>query len=75
MQRILKLFGSSSENDCIFCKICKGKLPSDMLYQDDEIIIFKDISPVAKHHYLVVPKVHIKNTKSLTINNKALGMI
>lgn len=46
-----------------------------MLHQDEEIAIFKDIKPVAEHHYLAIPKVHIKNVKHLTLENKLLGML
>lgn len=63
------MFGSG----CIFCKICTGEAPSDMVYQDDEIAIFKDIKPAAKHHYLAIPKIHIKNAKYLTLDHKVLG--
>ena len=45
-------------NDCIFCKIIAGEIPSAKVYEDDEIVIFKDISPVANIHLLCVPKEH-----------------
>ncbi|HEY8390131.1 MAG TPA: histidine triad nucleotide-binding protein [Clostridia bacterium] len=44
--------------DCIFCKIIKGEIPSKKHYEDDKMIIFEDISPKAKLHYLAVPKHH-----------------
>ena len=44
--------------DCIFCKIAKGEIPSTILYEDDNVIAFKDIEPVAPIHDLVIPKVH-----------------
>jgi histidine triad (HIT) family protein len=47
--------------DCIFCKIIAGKLPADILYQNDKIIVFRDIKHKAKIHLLVVSKEHIKN--------------
>lgn len=47
--------------DCVFCKIIAGKLPADILYQDDKLIIFRDIHPKAKIHFLVVSKEHIKS--------------
>ena len=46
-------------DDCIFCKIVAGELPSDIIYQDDELIAFSDINPLAPVHILVVPKEHI----------------
>ena len=46
-------------DDCIFCKIIKKEIPSDIVYEDDEIIAFKDINPAAPIHILVIPKKHI----------------
>ena len=45
-------------NDCIFCKIVAGEIASAKVYEDDEIVIFKDIAPIAKIHLLCVPKEH-----------------
>lgn len=45
--------------DCVFCQIVAGKLPSEILYQDEEIIAFRDISPMAPVHLLVVPRKHV----------------
>lgn len=44
--------------NCIFCKIVKGEIPSTKVYEDEEIVIFKDIEPKAKIHLLCVPKQH-----------------
>lgn len=44
--------------DCIFCKIIKGEADSDIFYQDDDIIVFKDINPKAPVHLLICPKEH-----------------
>ncbi len=44
--------------DCIFCKIVAGEIPSARVYEDDEIVIFKDIAPKAKIHLLCVPREH-----------------
>lgn len=44
--------------NCIFCKIIEGEIPSAKVYEDDEIVIFKDIEPKAKIHLLCVPKEH-----------------
>ena len=46
-------------DNCIFCKIVAGQIPSDTLYEDDELIVFRDIRPVAPVHFLIVPKEHI----------------
>lgn len=51
---------------CIFCKIISEEAPGDILYKDEEIIIFKDIKPASEHHYLSVPVKHIENIHSLT---------
>lgn len=45
--------------DCIFCRIVVGKIPSDIVYQDEEVVVFRDINPQAPVHLLVVPKKHI----------------
>ena len=47
------------EDDCVFCKIVKGEIPSKKVYEDDEIVAFNDINPVAPIHILVIPKKHI----------------
>lgn len=47
-------------NDCIFCKIKDGVIPSPKLYEDEEIFVIRDIEPKAKCHYLVIPKKHFK---------------
>ena len=44
--------------DCIFCKIIAGEIPSKKVYEDEEIVIFKDVAPKAKIHLLCVPKEH-----------------
>jgi histidine triad (HIT) family protein len=46
-------------NDCIFCKIVKGDIPSNKVYEDDYVLAFHDISPAAPVHVLVIPKKHI----------------
>ena len=44
--------------DCIFCKIIAGEIPSHRLYEDDKMIVIRDIQPKAKLHYLCIPKKH-----------------
>ena len=48
-----------SENDCIFCKIVKGEIPSYKIYEDGEFLAFLDIKPVSDGHLLIIPKKHI----------------
>lgn len=43
---------------CIFCKIAEGEIPSTKVYEDDKVLAFKDLNPVAPHHILVIPKAH-----------------
>lgn len=45
--------------DCIFCKIVRREIPAEVLYEDEEVMVFKDINPVAPVHLLVIPKRHI----------------
>ena len=52
-------------DDCIFCKIINGEIPSEKVYEDDEVLAFKDINPAAPIHILVVPKKHIESLLKL----------
>jgi histidine triad (HIT) family protein len=46
-------------SDCIFCKIVAGSIPSQRLYEDDDVIAFHDIHPIAPVHFMLVPKLHV----------------
>jgi histidine triad (HIT) family protein len=48
-----------STTDCLFCKIVAGQIPADRVYEDEQILAFKDIHPQAPIHLLIVPKTHI----------------
>ena len=52
--------------DCIFCQIVAGKVPSNILYQDEEVIAFPDINPLAPTHLLIIPKRHIPSLAHLS---------
>jgi len=52
--------------DCIFCKIVVGEIPSDTVYQDEKIIAFRDINPVAPTHLLIIPREHIASLAELS---------
>ena len=52
-------------DDCIFCKIVKGEIPSKKVYEDDHWYAFRDIEPCAPVHVLVIPKQHVKNILAL----------
>lgn len=45
--------------DCIFCKIASGEIPTDLLYEDDDVVAFRDIHPQAPNHVIVIPRRHI----------------
>ncbi len=55
--------------DCLFCKIIAGEIPSDKVYEDENVYAFKDISPEAKHHILFIPKVHMASANDIDENN------
>jgi len=52
--------------DCIFCKIAAGQIPCQKLYEDEQILAFRDIQPQAPAHLLIIPKAHIEGAKDLT---------
>lgn len=54
---------------CVFCEIINGNIPTNKVYEDDMILAFKDMNPVAPVHFLVVPKVHIENINGVTAEN------
>ena len=58
--------------NCIFCKIIKKEIPSDILQESDKAVIFKDIRPSAPIHYLVVPKKHISSIKDVSHEDEAM---
>jgi histidine triad (HIT) family protein len=57
---------SFMEKDCVFCQIIHGQRPADFVYQDDSLVVFKDIRPHAPVHLLVVPRKHIRSVNDLT---------
>ncbi len=54
---------------CVFCEIINGNIPSTKVYEDDMVLAFKDLNPVAPVHVLVVPKVHIENVNDINEEN------
>ncbi len=52
-------------NDCLFCQIVNQKVPSEFLYEDDDLVVFRDIHPAAPVHLLIVPKKHIRSINDL----------
>lgn len=59
-------------NDCLFCKIIAGEIPSTKVYEDELILAFRDIAPMAPTHILVVPKQHICGVDGITAENSAV---
>ena len=58
--------------NCLFCKIAAGTIPSTKVYEDDQILAFRDIAPMAPTHILVIPKTHIPSVDGITAENSAL---
>jgi histidine triad (HIT) family protein len=58
--------------DCIFCKIASGAIPSKKLYEDDEVIAFHDIHPIAPVHFLIVPKLHVAGLGDCSDEHEAI---
>ncbi len=59
-------------NDCLFCRIISGDIPSTKVFEDDQIFAFRDIAPMAPTHILVVPKTHIAGVDEITPENSAI---
>ena len=60
--------------NCLFCKIVKGEIPSQKVYEDDAVLAFRDISPAAPEHVLIIPQKHYDNILQLD-NNALLGQL
>lgn len=58
--------------DCIFCRIIDGKIPSTKVYEDEDIFAFHDIHPVAPVHFMVIPKVHIPSLVEVGLGHQML---
>jgi len=56
-------------SDCVFCKIAKGEIPSDKVFENADVLAFRDINPQAKVHILVIPKTHIESAADITAEN------
>ncbi|PNF37737.1 hypothetical protein B7P43_G11317 [Cryptotermes secundus] len=69
---VLALIMTQKKENCVFCRICNEEEQSEILYKDDEYVVFPDIKPAARHHYLIVTRKHIRNAKQLTVEHKSL---
>lgn len=56
-------------DDCIFCKIIAGEIPSKKLYEDEQCVAFYDIAPLAPQHFLIVPKMHLTGANKINDQN------
>ncbi len=57
--------------DCIFCKIVRGEIPAKKIHEDDDVVAFHDIHPIAPVHFLVIPKMHIPSMADLQPEHEA----
>ncbi|MDN5314088.1 MAG: histidine triad family protein [Clostridiales bacterium] len=61
--------------DCIFCKIAAGEIPAKVIYEDENVIAFHDIKPVAPVHVLIVPKRHVSDVISLASDDERAALM
>ncbi|MHB1233166.1 MAG: histidine triad nucleotide-binding protein [Burkholderiales bacterium] len=59
-------------DDCLFCKIVRGELPSKKAYEDEDVLVFHDIRPIAPVHLLLIPKAHVESLSSCTAEHQAM---
>jgi histidine triad (HIT) family protein len=59
-------------SDCLFCKIARGEIPSKKVYEDDELLAFHDIHPVAPVHFMLIPKLHVASLMEADDSHAAL---
>jgi histidine triad (HIT) family protein len=59
-------------DNCIFCKIARGEIPGNKIYQDEDVIAFHDIRPIAPVHFMVVPTSHVASLADVTDDHRAL---
>ncbi len=62
-----------SDQDCIFCRIVGGELPSSIVHEDDRALAFRDVNPQAPAHVLVVPRRHVQSVEHLTEEDQELA--
>jgi len=58
--------------DCLFCKIAAGEIPSTKVFENDDVLAFRDIDPQAPFHVIIIPKAHIASAAEITAENSAL---
>lgn len=60
------------EHDCLFCKIAAGRMNTGFLFENDRLVVFRDINPLAPVHLLIVPKRHIRGVNNLAETDREL---
>lgn len=60
------------KDDCIFCKISRGEISCSKVFEDEDVIAFRDINPKAPVHFLIIPKQHIESLAAVTADDAAL---
>jgi len=63
---------AEADSKCLFCRIVAGELPADRVYEDDEVMAFKDIHPQAPFHCLIIPKAHVATLNDFAPEEAAL---
>lgn len=63
---------NNARMSCIFCDIVSKKTDTEILFENDDFVAFRDIKPAAAFHFLIIPKHHILNTNALTVNDKPM---
>ncbi len=63
-----------TDPDCLFCKILRGEIPSKKVYEDEDVLAFHDVRPVAAVHFLLIPKAHVPTLYEVNMtHHRALG--
>ena len=58
--------------ECLFCKIASGQIKADIVFQNEDVVAFKDLNPVAPTHVLVIPKKHIESAQEINSTNSEI---
>ncbi|NHC12612.1 histidine triad nucleotide-binding protein [Motilibacter deserti] len=58
--------------DCLFCRLVAGEVPADRVYEDDDVVAFRDVNPQAPTHVLVIPRAHVADVGELALQDPAL---
>ena len=71
-QALLLIEVSMQLDDCLFCRIARGEIPASKVYEDEEVLAFRDINPKAPIHFLIIPKKHIQSLAQAEPEDSAL---